>query len=91
MHNRAPFQECHRFGGVAKRAAVARFHFDEDQRTAVARDDVNFSMPPAPAPGNYFIPAAFELRDGEILARFSQGDPSIGHAPPTKSNDWANL
>src|SRR5918911_968683 len=61
-----------RLGRVAEPVAVARLHFHEYQRRAVARDDVDFSTAPAVPPGKYCVPAPFELATREIFASFSE-------------------
>src|SRR5262245_50528227 len=70
----------HRFRCVAKVARLARLDLDERQRLPVARDDVNFSTLFAPAPVENFIPAALELLNREIFARFSESLALPGHA-----------
>src|SRR2546428_2610615 len=47
LHHPPPLDPRDRFGGVAEVVGLARLHFDEDQRLAIPRDDVQFSTPPA--------------------------------------------
>src|SRR2546422_320815 len=68
-------------GQCSRPMTLARFHFDEHQRRAVARDDVNFSTSSPVAPGKYCVPSARELRAREIFAGFSKGHASMGHDP----------
>src|SRR5581483_10484271 len=69
----------HRVVAVAEFVAVARLHLDEDDRRAVARDDVQFSPAATVAAGKNCVPAAFELGDGEIFAQFSKARTGVGH------------
>src|SRR5262245_63883308 len=71
-----------RFGRLAELVTVARLDLDEHDRLAIARDDVNFSTPPAVAPGKYCVPPAGQFAAREIFAGFSERDAGLGHDPP---------
>ncbi len=60
------------FDGDAVSSGSARFHLDEDQRRAVARDDVDFASPGTVAAINNCVPAAQQFVAGEIFPGFSQ-------------------
>ena len=68
-----PLEGGDRVGAAAERAILPRLHFDEHDRLAVARDDVDFATTPPVAPGNNCVPAAFELAAREIFPMFSEG------------------
>src|SRR5262249_48618205 len=70
-----------RIGGLAELVTVARLDLDEDDRPAVARDDVNFSTTRAVAPGKYCVPATRQLLAREIFAGFSKGNAGLRHDP----------
>jgi hypothetical protein len=72
LHDPPLLERGDRFSRPAERVTVARLHFDEHQRRAVARDDVDFSTAPAVPPGKYCVPAPFELATREIFASFSE-------------------
>ena len=58
------------FDGDAVSSGSARFHLDEDQRRAVARDDVDFASPGAVAAINNCVPPAQQFVAGEIFPDF---------------------
>src|SRR4051812_17335079 len=89
-----------RFGGRPKRMAVARLHFDENDRLPVSGDDVDFSTAAAIAPRDNCVPAPFEFGAGEIFAGFSKNYTSSGHVsraqqhlrhPTTKNKEKKKL
>src|SRR6266516_3632770 len=79
-HNPPALARSHRLGRLAERSVVARLDLDEHQRRSIAGDDVQFATAPPMPPGNYCVPAAFQLPAGEIFARFPQGDATVRHA-----------
>lgn len=64
---------------VAERVAVPGFDFNEDNRIPVARDDVNFSTPPAVAAGKNCPPTLLKFANREIFAQFSKGHALLSH------------
>src|SRR5262249_14162347 len=79
LHNSMLLQRRDGLPAVAERVAVTSLDFDEDDRIAVARDDVNFSTAPAVAPGKNCPPALLERLTREIFAQFSEADPVLRH------------
>src|SRR6185503_11156526 len=72
-----------RFGRLPELATVPRLHFDEHQRRAVSRDDVQFSTAPPVAPRNYCVPAPLQLAAREIFAGFPEYLPGACHGAPS--------
>src|SRR6266850_171390 len=68
-------EPCDRLGCLAKGAAITRLDLDEDQRRAVARDDIQFTTAAAIAPGKDCVPAALQLPAREIFAGFAEDLP----------------
>src|SRR2546423_9737321 len=75
-----PLQPGNRLRRLTETVSVARLHFHEHQRRTVARDDVDFSTPPAVPSGKYCVPAAFELATRQIFAGFAELHPRLRHA-----------
>ena len=67
-----PFPPGYRFGGVAERLTVTRFHFNEHQCRSVAGDNVQFATAAPVTPRNNYVPASLELAAREILAGFPE-------------------
>ena len=67
---------------MPQRVGAAGLHLDEDERRAVAGDDVDFASSRAVAAINNCVPAAKQFVAGEIFPGFSQRAVLRGrHAP----------
>ena len=75
----APLQCGDRLYCGAERTAMARLHFHEHDRPAVARDDVQFSTALAVPPREDCVPAALQFPAREIFACFSKRHTMARH------------
>ena len=75
LRDAPPFAGGHGVHPFAEFTAIPRLHLDEDQRLAVAGDDVEFATAAAVAPGKYDVPSTLQLRARKIFACSSAGIP----------------